>query len=112
MLLGTLQLGSNRLNGTISSLLAKLPLVDLRLHNNDFIGTIPTELGLLTGLSKISRGAGYHAPIRCDSLKVVSTLHSPIGASVEPTYRVSPISLVLAYRATKFPCQWQLCYHW
>ena len=50
-------LNSNRLSGSIPTELGNLTgLEDLRLHNNKLSGTIPTELGQLSSLTSLSLG--------------------------------------------------------
>jgi len=53
--LNYLDLASNDFIGTLPSEIGLLTsLIDLNLENNDFTGTIPSEIGLLTGLNFFS----------------------------------------------------------
>ena len=51
-LLGTLQIPFNKFNGTIPSTILGDSLADLRLHGNDFVGALPSEIVALENLRK------------------------------------------------------------
>jgi hypothetical protein len=88
--LQNLNFGGNKLTGTISTLLGRMTeLFELRLFENDFVGSIPSEIGNLRSLGKCTLLA-VTAHLWAKSSHCLLAYCSILASSIEPVYRGDP----------------------